>query len=661
MAIKNALKTHMLQTLIDSFSINSKDSSYLFISRPEGWSDDSSPDNFIDCTNDFNDVWKRMIAAKKISSVDAYLMIPRNSWVSGSTYGMYTDNDDMSGITFYTTNSENNVYKCIFNGLSGGSTTSTKTSTDQPLGAQSSTITTGDGFKWKFMYKIPEAWTKFADNDYIPVKKLKIEDNVPEKYSDDRFLQYSTQYNSVNGTVEYIDLTASGSSYGNNVQSKNFGFDVNIRTKALAAANVGTGGTIQFNLGESTTDDFYNTYSVNIVSGVGVGQSRRIDDYTGSTRTATLSSSWDTIPDTTSIYEVMPEVIIDGDGVGAEATAVIESAGGITLEGVRVTKPGSGYTRAIASIKTSTPIGAALEPYLSPYGGHGFDPVSELRPSRLMVIVTLDREDSAITGGNLTGTFPIVNDFRQYGLIKNPVLATGPRKGEVAGTEVQSTSTLNVSAATGSVFNFGDFTVGDLVIGESSKSCGEVVNWFRNTDTSKGTLNLLDVDSEFLVGESIRGLGTGAEWTSSNKGLGYVQFQEDPVITQTNSSYRLTTYLEIQSTAGNAGHTYLASNFDLDQVIGGASGSSATIVEYIPSGGQTASLYLTTLLGSSGADSHGFTINEKLAGVTISSAINKIEIPEFVKGAGEILYINNSTPITRQNEQEEEVKIIIDL
>ncbi len=186
-------------------------------------------------------------------------------------------------------------------------------------------------------------------------------------------------------------------------------------------------------------------------------------------------------------------------------------------------------------------------------------------------------------------------------------------------------------------------------------------NWFRNTDTSKGTLNLLDVNSEFLVGESIRGLGTGAEWTSSNKGLGYVQFQEDPVITQTNSSYRLTTYLEIQSTAGNAGHTYLASNFDLDQVIGGASGSSATIVEYIPSGGQTASLYLTTLLGSSGADSHGFTINEKLAGVTISSAINKIEIPEFVKGAGEILYINNSTPITRQNEQEEEVKIIIDL
>ena len=661
MAIKTALKTHMIQSLIDNFTIDSKDSSYLFISRPESWSDDPTPHTFVDCTNDFNDVWKRMIAAKKISSVDAYLMIPRNSWVSGTTYGMYTDNDDMSGITFYTTNSENNVYKCIFNGLSGGNTTSTKPSTDQPLGAQSSTITTGDDFKWKFMYKIPEAWSVFADDNYIPIKKLKIEDNVPEKYSDDRFLQYSTQYNAVNGTIEYIDLVASGSSYGNNVKSKNHGYDIDIRTKVQAAENTGSTATVQFNLGESTTDDYYNTYAVNIVSGVGVGQSRRIDDYVGSTRTAILNTNWDTIPDTTSVYEVMPEVIIDGDGTGAEASAVIESADGITLEGVRVTKPGSGYTRAIASIKTSTPLGATLEPYLSPYGGHGFDPVSELRPTRLMVIVTLDREDSAITGDALTGTFPIVNDFRQYGILKNPILATGPRKGEVAGTEVQSTTTLNVSAATGSVFNYGDFTVGDLIIGENSKSCGEVVNWYRNTDTSKGTLTLLDVDSEFLVGESVRGLGTGSEWTSSNKGLGYVQFQEDPVITQTNSSYRLTTYLEIQSTAGNAGHTYLAANFDLDQVVGGASGSSATIVEYIPSGGQTASLYLTTVLGSSGADSHGFTINEKLAGVTIASAINKIKVPEFVKGAGEILYINNNTPITRQNEQEEEVKIIIDL
>ena len=39
--------------------------------------------------------------------------------------------------------------------------------------------------------------------------------------------------------------------------------------------------------------------------------------------------------------------------------------------------------------------------------------------------------------------------------------------------------------------------------------------------------------------------------------------------------------------------------------------------------------------------------------VVINVDGKQIEIPEFVKGAGEILYINNSTPITRQNEQEQ--------
>ena len=495
MAIKTDLKTHMLDKLIDDFSVSSKNSSFLFLARPENWSDESSPDAFVDCTKHSTDVWNRMIAAKRITSADAYLMMPRNSWVSGTTYGMYTDDDDLSGITFHTTNSENNVYKCIFNGLSGGNTTSTAKSTDQPYGASINTITTGDGYKWKFMFKVPEAWSRFVTDDYVPVKKLKIEDNVPEKYTDDRFLQYSAQYNAINGSIEYIDITNTGSSYGNNVQYRNYGYQHEVKTLVVTADNTGTTGTIQLNTNESSSDDFYNTYAVNIVSGVGLGQSRRINDYVGSTRTAILNSNWTQIPDTTSIYEIMPEVIIDGDGTSAEAVAVIEKTpGGITLEGVRVTNVGSGYTRAVASIKTTTPLGATLEPNISPYGGHAFDPVSQFGPTRLMILIRLDREDSAITGDSLsTGSFPLVNDFRQYGILKNPILATGPRKGKIAGTEVVSSTRINISAATGGVFNYGSFAVGDLVVGETSKSCGEVVNWYRDSDTSKGTLTLHDV------------------------------------------------------------------------------------------------------------------------------------------------------------------------
>jgi len=659
-SLKTSLKTHILNKLIDDFAADSKSSSFLFIARPEVWSSESEPPTYVDSTGSFNDAWNRMIGAKRISSADAFLMIPKNSWVSGTTYGMYTSNDDTTGITFYTTNAENNVYKCIFNGASGGNTTSSIQSTVQPRGTSPNVITTGDGYKWKFMFKIPENYNRFKLDDYVPIKNLKIEDGVPEKYTDDRFLQYSVQYNATGGAIDYIDISNSGSSYGYNVPSRTSG-DSTLRTFVISASNTGTTGTAVLNSNESSTDDYYNTYALNITKGTGVGQSRRISDYIGSSRTIVVNSNWTTIPDTTSVYEIMPEVIIDGDGTGAQALAIISD--GITLEGVKVIDSGSDYTRATVTIKsTNNGNGATLEPIFSPYGGHGYNPVSELNPTRLMVLARLDREDSAITGDSITaGSFPIVNDFRQYGLMKNPILATGPSKGEIAGIDVDTITSVNISAATGSIFNFSDFVENDIVFGENSQSCGKVLNWYRSTDISKGTLRLLNVNSNFEVGEPVSALGTGSVWSSSGKPTGYVQFQDESQITQTNSSYRLTTYLEIQTTAGNSSDNYSSSNFDLDQVIQGASGSSATIVEYIPSGGKTAALYLTSIAGISSADQHGFTVGENLSGVTISSVINKLEPSEFIKGSGELLHISNITSVSRHNEQEEEIKIIIDI
>ena len=663
MALKTALKTHILRKLIDDFAVDSGNSNFLFISRPESWSDDNSPPTYVDNTESFNDLYKRMIAAKRITSIDGYLMIPKNPWTSGSTYGMYTDNDDMSGITFWVTNSENNVYKCLFNGLSGGNTTGTLTSTNSPRGTSSNTITTSDGYKWKFMFKVPENWGRFITDDYIPVKKLKVEDGVPQKFDDERQLQYSVQYNAVNGAIDFIDITGSGSSYPNHVPSRNSGEQAQ-KSFIVSAENTGTTGNAVLNSNESSSDDTYNSYSLNIVQGLGSGQQRRISDYDGGTQTVTINSNWDIVPDTTSLYEITPEITIDGDGVSAEAKAVIWSGNtSDAIEKVEVTNRGSGYTRAFVTVKTTNDGNTAtFEPMLSPYGGHGADPISEIPPTRMMMLVRLDREEGGITSGKVnTGSFPLRNDFRQYGILRNPILATGPRKGKVAGVEVDTVTNINISAATGSVFGAGDFVGDDIVFGETSTACGKVLNWYRDTDISKGTLRLLNVNSDFSVGESVVALGTGGNWSSSGKGSGYVQFQDETSVTQTNNHYRLTTLLEIESTGGNDGHTYVSGNFDLDQTILGASGSSATIVEYIPSGGQTAALFLTTIVGSSGADAHGFTVGENLSGVTISSVINKVDPPQFTKGSGEVLYINNVAPITRHNEQEEEIKIIIDI
>ena len=63
-----------------------------------------------------------------------------------------------------------------------------------------------------------------------------------------------------------------------------------------------------FNLGQNINAATYNTSLganiIRIVAGTGVGQSRTITSYNGTTKTANLSSTWTVVPDSTSVYSV---------------------------------------------------------------------------------------------------------------------------------------------------------------------------------------------------------------------------------------------------------------------------------------------------------------------------------------------------------------------
>ena len=73
----------------------------------------------------------------------------------------------MSSKTFYVLNRENNVYVCIDN--NGG-----LASTQEPTGTDTSDITLGDNYVWKFLYSVPSNKPKFLDETTIPIVELKI-------------------------------------------------------------------------------------------------------------------------------------------------------------------------------------------------------------------------------------------------------------------------------------------------------------------------------------------------------------------------------------------------------------------------------------------------------------------------------------------------------
>jgi hypothetical protein len=113
-------------------------------------------------------------------------------------------------------------------------------------------------------------------------------------------------------------------------------------------------------------------------------------------------------------YSSQATVVIDGDGTGAEAVATI-IGGSITK--ITMTSYGKGYTDARISIQDPLRIVSAgvvdMAAYacLPPVNGHGFDAITELYGETLAINTTL-RNETALTG--------LLQDYRQYGIVKNP-------------------------------------------------------------------------------------------------------------------------------------------------------------------------------------------------------------------------------------------------
>jgi len=70
------------------------------------------------------------------------------------------------------------------------------------------------------------------------------------------------------------------------------------------SAQSATLNTIILAAGASAVDDIYNDMLIEITAGTGSDQVRKIIDYNGATKVATVESNWDTTPDASSIYRI---------------------------------------------------------------------------------------------------------------------------------------------------------------------------------------------------------------------------------------------------------------------------------------------------------------------------------------------------------------------
>jgi hypothetical protein len=102
-------------------------------------------------------------------------------------------------------------------------------------------------------------------------------------------------------------------------------------------------------------------------------------------------------------------VVITGDGTGAAADVEVTDG---QITNIIVNNPGSNYSYADVSITSASGSGVLVTAPVSPLGGHGFDPVSELGCSKVMF--------TAEFNGDENGYIPVDIDYRQVGLLINP-------------------------------------------------------------------------------------------------------------------------------------------------------------------------------------------------------------------------------------------------
>jgi len=490
--LQNKFKKQFAQSLQDTLNPISDDNYFLFFGKSTAWTEETTPPAVVDSVSDHFSALRNGLFAVRIDERNSMLVVPRIDWTSGTIYEEYDDAVDLHDIAsrknYYVLVDGDKVYKCISNA-------SGRLSTDKPELETTAIFTTQEGYQWKFLYKLTENQKDFLTKEYLPVVIAnKTGDEVEQK-------QYDVQQNAIDGGLYRISVTSSGDAYPNSVSTE---FSPKIGSKSSENKYI------------TVTEDFpretnlYKDYMLYVSSGIGneVGQLVRIAGYAEDTVTGDWRIQLETPLETEvfgrddansrkSFCQILPEILIHGDGTQAKGVVLVDS--NKKASSIKILNAGRDYTTAYASFPTPNGGSApSVTVDIPPKGGHGANVINELDTSRLMIRLLNENVENQPAIVN-------VNDYRQYGIIKNPILNDNSLR--VAGSEYNRKVNVEISRPHGvSLSDYFEssspsstFKVGEFVYGFESKSVATISSWKVNSDRKSGTLILDNPSKKFLL------------------------------------------------------------------------------------------------------------------------------------------------------------------
>lgn len=486
MAIKPNVNTIRNKVFIASSYENAisgaSSNTYLGVGRPITW-DNSIPPQPIDTTNSTNEIFRTLVALKKINSSDINLVIPRVDWLTGTKYKEYTE--DLELFTYESTTA--------ITGTANASAGSVVLSGNSSL--FTSNVSVGD----KLVIRGTGGETApLAIKEVVYVKNnvsLNVNSAFTYAYTD------NVVYKQTNSTTQYINKFYVRNTldqvfkclYNNNNASSTTMPEINIDGNSPESPYILTADgykwkymyTIPSGLKEKFfTSEWMPVIAETLISEAAVNGRLSVFKINsgGSGYKAGGSAASATI------------INVVGDGSGANLTATVSSG---VITGINIINAGVNYTKAALTFTDPTKLpstsSANITAIIEPQNGHGYDPAYELGASNLMVSVDLaGTESSTIPTTNASDIF----DYRQISIIRNPKSNTGSF---ISGSNYKATSIITVVPTTN---NFRlDETVyqGDTL--STSTYSATVVNW----DSSRNEIWVNNQAGTFSPSGSIRG------------------------------------------------------------------------------------------------------------------------------------------------------------
>jgi len=434
---------------------------YLGIARPVDWSLGIPPQP-IETTDSINEVFRNLVALKKITASDINLVIPRVDWASGTRYTPYTAN-----LELYTTSSTT--------ALAGTSNTTSVNGSANSLFGDSSTnytasLAVGDkilllGTGSSAAPLVVKEVISFTNNKFLTV-------NSAFAYS----YTGNTVYKVVENSIQYANKF-----YIRNTRDQVFKCLLNTNNStSTVMPEINIDGSLPESAYISTSDGYKWKYMYTIPSGM---------------KEKFFTSEWMPVVSETnvtnaaidgrlSIFKIISGgtgyqggassasatiVSVVGDGSSANLTATVSSG---IVTGINILNPGSGYTTATLSFVDPSKLAGASANVLAiiePQNGNGFDPYYELGAKSIMVSVDLSgSENSTIPTTNESDIF----DYRQISIVKNPKSTANEY---LSGSNYNTTSIITV-VPTASTFRLDETVFQGTTLPTASYSA-TVVNW----------------------------------------------------------------------------------------------------------------------------------------------------------------------------------------